>query len=262
MDLEQLFEANLAPALLTATRLGGLFIFAPLLSSVMVPTQARVLLALMMTVAIFPHTPPPAPGVAELNLYSLGAAIAGEVFLGMTLGLLASMPLYAMQLAGMVTGQQMGLGLGVIYNPAIDAESDAVGQLLLFLAIGIYLSLGGMEAIFGALASSFDRIPAGAAPLSQPPLDLLIALTTSGFDLALRVSAPVLCILLIETAAMGFVMKTVPQLNILSVGFPIKILLGLAVLSLGVWHIGGAVRDEIMHAGGAALEWAGGPPRP
>ena len=107
-----------------------------------------------------------------------------------------------------------------------------------------------------ALAESFAQAPIGTMSAGRAPLDLIVALTASGYELALRVAAPVMCILFLETLVIGFLMKTVPQLNILSFGFPIKILAGLTALIAAIGVIAGVMHEAVIESIALMLEWA------
>lgn len=219
--------SHLPGFVLVLTRLTGLFIFAPLLSSPTIPRQVRVLLAASFAVAVYPAVAGGMGLPARLDLYDLVPLMAGELLIGLSIGVLASIPLFTAQLAGVVMGQQMGLGLASVYNPAVDFEGDTLGQVLFFVALASYLIAGGLEIVFGTLIATFGSVPIGGFTAGQAPLDVLLGITTSGFALALRVAMPVMVILLLESVALGFIMKTVPSINIMNVGFPIRILLGL-----------------------------------
>ncbi|HYE02595.1 MAG TPA: flagellar biosynthetic protein FliR [Phycisphaerales bacterium] len=257
-------DQHIEPFLLVLARLGGLFIFAPMLGSTAVPVRARALLALALAAALYPlvrvaGTPAGSTLPATPGLAALGLVMGFEVLIGLAVGLLAAIPIYAVQLGGHLMGQQIGLGLAGVYNPALETESDALGELMLYLAIAAFIALGGLENLFFALARTFEGLPPGAAAGLAPPLDLALALLSSGFELALRVAAPVLGILMLETIATGFLMKTIPQINILSIGFAIKIVLGLAALIAGLAVVREAAGEELLAAGRELLSWASGP---
>jgi flagellar biosynthetic protein FliR len=236
--------SHLEPFLLVVFRLSGLLIFAPILSSPLIPARARIMLIMMFALALYPslNLAPPRP-VESITLFTLAPMVVAETLIGLTIGLLAALPMYAVQLGGQVIGQQIGLGLAGIYNPALDTEADVIGQLLMFIALAIFTAIGGLEWTFLALAATFTHLPPGAAVTTLPPLDLMVGIVSSGFEMALRVAAPVLCIILLETIASAFLMKTLPQLNIMSLGFGIKVLLAVIVL---VWSIG-AISEAIGH---------------
>jgi flagellar biosynthesis protein FliR len=140
------------------------------------------------------------------------------------------MPIFAMRAGGLVMGQQMGLGFARFYNPAAGEESDVLEQIMTFLATVLFLSLGGLDAMFLCVLRSFEHVTAGGFVAGDGGLDLVVGVVLAATEFGLRIAMPLLGVVFLETVAMGFVSKTVPQLNVLSLGFPIRILVGLVVI--------------------------------
>ena len=271
------------PFLLVLFRLSGLFLFAPAISSPLIPMKVRTLLVMVFALAIYPTIPPSQQVPIEMNWMTLGVGVASETLIGMTIGLLAALPMYAVQMAGLIVGQQMGLGLANVYNPALDIEGDAVGQLLLYVALAAFLALGGLDVMFLATAKTFANIPigsvlmAGGAGLdgvesvvpgepvsssltifSNSALGMFTGVVSSGFELALRVSAPVLCLMMLETVASAFIMKTMPQLNIMSIGFATKVLVAVIGLILAMGAITHVVGEDQSTGLMRIVDWSTG----
>lgn len=241
----ELFD-HVGPFVLVLSRLSGVMILAPLLASASIPTQARALLAVMMTLAVYPVLPAQEQAASlPGDVLSLGVLVAGETLVGFSIGLVAMLPLAAAQLAGLVMGLQMGFGLAAIVNPALETESDLLGEALLYLALGAFLAMGGLEALFLAAASSFGHVPMGMASASMAPAQLVSGVISSGFEVAMRVSLPLMAIILAETIATGFLAKTIPQMNILSLGFAVKVIAGLAAIVAGLRAMDGALSEHV-----------------
>lgn len=259
MTLPELLLPYVGSFVAVMARIGGLFVFAPVLGSNVIPRQAKAMLVLALALAVHATLP---EGVlrseAPNTLLELGSMVFGEALIGVSIGLLAMLPIVSVQLGGLLIGQQIGMGLAGIYNPAVDSESTIFGQMLLYVALASFLAIGGLEQMLLAVMSTFARVPPGGITAGQAPLELLTNLLTSGFELALRVSAPVMCIIFIETVAMGFIMKTMPQLNILSVGFGVKIMAGLLAIIVGLAAIEHTVDLEVGDTVAAIREWAAG----
>jgi flagellar biosynthetic protein FliR len=247
---------QLVPLVLVAFRLSGLFVFAPLLANVSIPMPVKVLLCAAMAVGVFPLVKAPALP-ADIDFISLAVIAVMEVLVGVVIGLLALIPVAAVQVAGVLMGQQMGLGLAAIYNPALETESDLIGEVLIQLAMVAFLSLGGIEVLFLSVARSFEAVPIGGFSTGWAPVHHVLPMLVSGFDLALRVAAPMLGIILVETIATAMLMKTVPQINVMSLGFGLKILLGLSALILSVRIMDSAIMDHVAQAGRELL-WSSG----
>lgn len=240
-----LILSHVLPFGLVVARLAGLFIAAPMLSSVGVPMRAKALLVLALSAAIYPVLPASAQTVGELTLLDLLPMAIGEALLGGALGALAAVPVLVMDSAGVIGGQMMGMGLARVYNPEMDGDADVLGQMLFLLAGGAFVAMGGVEQLFLALTGTFQHIAPGGLSITQAPLVGLVALLGSGCELAIRVSMPIMGAVMLLVVVFGAIGKTMPQINIMSVGFTAKVLAGLAMMALGTAAAGSAIGDAI-----------------
>ncbi|MCA9312536.1 MAG: flagellar biosynthetic protein FliR [Phycisphaerales bacterium] len=249
---------HLPPLLLVMTRLGGLFVFTPVLASGIIPMKAKALLVLTFSLAIYPtldlHSQVPVP----LDVMTLAPMMAGELLIGTVIGLAAFIPAASLQLAGLFMGQQMGLSIASVLNPAVELEGNSIGQILFYLGVATYTLLGGVDLLYFALLQTFDAVHLGEATLTDAPLDFLTALVMSGFVLATRIALPVVTIIFLESLAVGLIMKTVPSLNIMSFGFPIRIIVGLFVLLVSIVLISEAITGEFTDAFDLLGQWIEG----
>ncbi len=244
-------------ALLVIFRFAGLMVYGPLFGAPVIPGRVKIFLAVILGLAVYPliYRENLAAAPLELNLWSLAPVVAMEFMIGLVIGYVASLPLVAMQVGGLVMSQQMGLGFARFFNPTIDDDADVLGQILFFMVLAGFLMIGGHEAMVLAVLHSFQHISLGGLAPGAGLMTLLTGLLTSGLELALRVAAPLLALIFLETVAMGFVAKTVPQLNILSLGFPLRILAGLLIVVLGLVVIDEVVMDGIDEAFNLIFEW-------
>lgn len=247
-----------APFLLVMFRLLGLFVFTPLLSSTTLPRQAKVLIALAFTAAVYPALAGPALS-PRLDLVTLAPLMLSEIMIGASIGLMVSLPLIFMQMGGYLIGYMMGLALAQAYNPELDTDSGVLGQLLFFMGMAAFVAIGGLDAVFLALLDTFASMPLGAFASDTMPLELLVGLLGAGFDFALRLASPVLAVIVMILIAMGFVMKTMPQINIMSVGFSAKILAGLATLAAVIFALDSVIVEEIEGVLNLVRAWAQAP---
>lgn len=223
-------ELQLGGLLLVFSRVAGLFLFAPILASVTVPMRVRAMLGITFALIIWLSLPREMQLAEMPDVFTAGWLVLVETAMGMIIGLIALLPVIAVQLGSALFGQQMGFGLAAVYNPALETESDVLGEMMLYLALGVFLSFGGIEKVFLAVAMSFVATPPGTFSLSAAPLLLVQTVITAGTELALRIALPVLCVLGIETLATAFITKTMPQLNVMSLGYGIKIMMGIVAL--------------------------------
>jgi len=274
---------QIVPLTLVGCRLSGLFVLAPMLASMAIPGRVKVLLCAVLSVAMWPLVGPSLATVpADIDAFSLLLMCAGEVLVGLVIGALAMLPIAAAQLSGVLIGQQMGMSMATVFNPSTESDSDVTGEIVLHLALAAFLALGGLEVMFLAVAQTFTWIPLGAiagigtsvtaggagaavggtalggTALGWSPVALTTGLLNSGFDLALRVAAPVIGLVLVETIATAMLIKTIPQMNIMSLGFGFKILIGLLALVAAVRVMDGAVGEHVAESGRQMLQWSAG----
>ncbi len=208
-------------------RLSGLAMTAPVYSSQSVPVRVRV--ALLMTIAamIFPAVASQAP--ADLTL--LGAVVGGvgELMVGVTIGLGVSILVMGVELAGLMVGRQSGMAMSEVFDPTRNVRSSIIGQIYTIVMMTIFLLVGGHRATMAALLDTFDVIPLMSFTMDESLLVLLAEMLTAAFVLGLRISAPVLIALFLATTAMGFLSRTMPQFNILSIGFTVRTMIALGV---------------------------------
>ncbi len=245
---------HVLPLMLVVARLTGLFVFTPMLSSSTVPRSFRVLLSFMFAIAIYPFVPPFDPN-ASVDTITLVPLLFAELLIGVAIGLIAALPLLAVQMGGYIMGYQIGLSLAESFNPELEANGSAVGDLIFYLAIMSFIGLGGLELLFATMADSFRAVPIGMFTAGDTPLELFVGVLGSGFDMAIRVATPVMAVVSMLMVAMGFVMKTMPQINIMTVGFSAQIVCGLMMLLVCLAVISNVADDEMRRVMDAIAQW-------
>jgi flagellar biosynthetic protein FliR len=245
-----IFSLHLAPALAVVFRVAGLALFAPILASIAVPARTKMFLYLLVGLSVYPTLaagPLAAQPALPFSLGGLISLIAAELLIGAVIGFLALLPLAAMQMGGVVIGQQMGLGFARIYNPAFDDEADVIEQILFFLGLAVFIATGGLEHMMHAILRSFHFVRLGGVGavlavggygLDNGLLRLAAGTMLAATEVSLRIAAPLLCLFFLETIAMGFVSKSVPALNLMALGFPLRILAGLSIMVVGMAAVG------------------------
>ncbi len=258
MVIEPLLE-HVGPFFLVFARFTGLFVFAPILGSGVVPVRAKALAATAMAFAVYPLAPAWSQTPVPTDLFGLAPLLISEVLIGLLIGLLATLPLVALQMGGQLMGYQMGLSLAQSYNPDFETNLDVIGQILFLLSLSIFAAVGGLDALFLSLVNTLERVPPGGFEAGWTPVELIVGLLASGFELAIRVATPVLGITLVAMMAMGFIMKSMPQVNVLSIGFALKILLGVFMLAFSIAAIGDAGASWVEATLESVVRWSRSP---
>lgn len=242
MDLTRWAIQEFLRFVLTAARVSGLFLVAPMLSQSSVPQRVKVGLSAVVALAVWPALPPGSGGLNVLGLSLAGYLVAmlGELAVGVAVGLVAAIVMAGVEMAGLFIGQQTGLAFANVLNPLSDTQESVMGQFYSFFVLVIFLFIGGHRMLVAAILRSFEALPLGGVRLSPDVAAGVVGLAGQIFVIAVTLSAPVVLALVLATIAMGLVARTVPQLNILAIGFPIRILLGwmivlLSLAAVAVW---------------------------
>lgn len=157
-----------------------------------------------------------------------------EFALGIALGLGVLTIVGGLQMAGNLIDQQIGMSLGNVFNPQFQTESSLSGEMLYQLGLAVFLIVGGHHLVISALIDTFQTMPVGYAWVSSGAINLLSDLVHQSLVLAVQISAPMMGMMAVIGLAMGFLGHTIPQLNVLVVGFPVRTLVGLLVLGLAI----------------------------
>jgi flagellar biosynthetic protein FliR len=211
-------------------RIGGIIFTMPVFGDNPTPLQARIILSVCLTVALYPFYSRPwelSPFPNDLLVFF--SLVLKELIIGLVLGLVARLGFDGIVAAASVVASQMGFGSDRLFLVDLESEIDGFSALHRMVIMIIFLSLGLHSVFFAALMESFRLIPPGGAGISGPLLNILITATGNILSIAIQLAAPVLIALLFTTAALGLVSRAVPQLNAFSMSFPISFIVGLIV---------------------------------
>jgi len=254
-------DGQLAACFLAFVRVSGLFLAVPFYSAPAAPIQVKAGLALLLTACLVPLLGPESGGAlaAFAGPLSLGLAVLGELAVGFMIGLAASAVIAAAQTAGELIAQDIGLTIGNVIDPISNAQTSVLGQLLAGLALFTFLALDFHHQAVRLLAETFRLLPLGGV-LDRllggaGPSRLAAAASGQGsvlFDAAVRLGLPVAVCLLLVTVAMGLLSRAVPEMNILILGFGVRVLVGLWVLILALPVLGRAFQALFERAAAGA----------
>ena len=201
---------------------------APIFGARSVPTRAKIIIALALTIMVVPIL----PKYAYTNPMSLAGLIitAHEVLVGILLGFIVSLGFSALLIGGQSVAQLMGLGFASMMDPQNGVSVPVVGQFYTALATILFLTLNGHLILVDTLVGSFKSMPIGDYSLLPEKLWHVAVWSKWMFISALVIALPAITALLLVNIAFGVMMRASPQLNIFAVGFPITILLGFVVM--------------------------------
>jgi flagellar biosynthetic protein FliR len=216
-------------AILLALRVGGLLLVAPFFSGKTIPAAIRTGLLLVLALLLAPAAYAAVQGAGDPARVAITpATFLGETLIGFSLGLGAALLVGAVETAGDLMTTTIGLSGASLFDPLNGAQSNVVAQLCQMFAVTVLLALDGHLVMLDALAESLRAIPVGTSVNVREGLAALVSNGAHLFVLGLRFAAPVIAASMIGNAALGLLTRVAPQLNVLSIAFPIQIVVGLS----------------------------------
>jgi flagellar biosynthetic protein FliR len=232
--------------LLVLSRVSGLFLITPFFSDTGVPMKVKVLFSIGVSIAIFGQVP--AARTDFPGIWALLGGMAMELGVGLVMGLAINLLFVGLSMGARLVSQQTGMALANVFDPTSGNQTPILGQLYTLLATVIFLGINGHHRVLEGLLSSFQKVPLLGARLGAGIPALLGGMMQGCFVIGIKTAAPALTTLLLTSVAIGFLQRTVPQLNILAVGFPIRLLVGLVMLAVSLMVVMYFFRDQLSTA--------------
>jgi flagellar biosynthetic protein FliR len=232
MRIDVTFLPALAAAfMLMFARIGTMMMLLPGLGESGVPTRVRLVAALVLTAVLLPlHR-----AAYDVDLRSLGPvllAFAQELLIGAVLGLTARLTISALQVAGSIVAQQLGLGFVTAVDPTQGQQNLIVGNFLTMLGITVLFATNLHYLVIAALNDSYALFRPGEVPLAGDMAALVTSTTAGAFRIGVQLSAPFLVFGLLFNLGLGVLSRLMPQMQVFFVGVPASILIGFLILLL------------------------------
>jgi flagellar biosynthetic protein FliR len=240
--LEQYLTQNAFGLVLVFARLGMIFMLLPGMAASYVPSRFRLLLAIMVTLALYPviapSLPPPPASVPELGLL-----MGMEVFYGAYLGLLSQAVMAALHFAGTAIGRETGMMNAMVFDPVTEQQGALVIGLLSNVAVLLVFVTGLHHLMLEAVVGSYDLFVPGRPPVPGDHLAFYVDILQRSFDIGTRLVAPFIVFALLFQSSMGVMARLAPQFNVFFVALPLQLMLGLGLLwmalpAIMLWFLG------------------------
>lgn len=240
MNLADLLQWNLSLFLLIFCRWAGMVMLAPVFGARGVPGMVKLGLALSLSIVLFPLVAAQNPVIPE-GVLPYAGIIVKEVLVGLSLGFIINLSTAIMQGAGQLIDFQIGFLMGNTVDPINGTQSPMTGSFLMVLATMLLLATNSHYYIIMAIVKSYQYIPINPSAIVANGAAFYIDITAKVIALSLQIAMPVFGALFLADVGVGLLAKTVPQLNIFSVIFPVKIIFGLIMLFLMIIFFGESV---------------------
>lgn len=228
LDLNQL-----ALFMLVLARISAFFAVGPLFSLANIPGLVKIGLSFLVAVVVFPLVDP-GPGIDLNGGWYYLFALARETLVGLAMGYIAGLVVNALVFAGGLIDIHIGYFMSIIFDPVSGSMAGIMSRFLHLLGLAVLLGLNGHHVIIAALAGSFDIVPVNTAGAGGDTALFFIRAFARMITIGVQVAAPVIAVMLVIDVTLGLLARTAPQINVFMLGFPVKIIFGLLVLSVMV----------------------------
>lgn len=214
--------------LLVFMRMTGLFIFNPILGRENITMKLRAAMGFLCAVVVTPTLSDISvkiDSVVQLIVMSLG-----EIFIGLAVGVVVSILIYVVQLAGELIDMQMGLTMAKMYDARTGVNMPLLGSFFNLVIILCFFASNAHLSLISFLTDSFRLIAPGNVVPTSSSMHFIVSLLKDYFELGLRLAMPIVAIEVVTQIGIGLLMKAVPSINVFTIGMHVTALVGIVIL--------------------------------
>ncbi len=252
LSLPQEAGTEVVAFVLVLGRVAPLFLLAPVFSAKLLAQRAKFLAAAAIAVALTPIASQGRTIPVDPFLFAL--TLAREVGIGLAFALALGALAAAVTAGASLVDTLVGFSFGALVDPMTGNQNAILGQVYSLFAMMIFVVFGGMGLMIMGLAQTYSLIPLGTFPSSNALAALALHSIEQVPLIGLELAAPVLLAVVVADAVFGIVARTVPQMNVLVLGLPAKVLLAFAVIGASLPFVGLHLEDDLSHTLGSALQ--------
>lgn len=215
--------------MLVFARVGTMVMLMPGLGERFVLNRAKLAIAVFLALLLLPVARPLMQVPSDPGL--LMSLLISEILIGAILGLSARLIMAALQTAGVIMANQIGLGFATAVDPAMGQQNPSIGNFLSILGITLVLVMDLHHLAIAAIHNSYTMLPPGAYPSVGDASALGLQAVSKGFSIAVQMSAPFIVFGLLFNLGLGVLARLMPQFQVFFLGAPASILIGMAILA-------------------------------
>ena len=157
-----------------------------------------------------------------------------EVANGIILGLISNIAFEVVLMAGSLIDVHIGLSMVNTIDPNSETNTTITGNLLHYVALVIFFIVDGHHMLIKSLIESFILLPIGKGLLYGDTMMTMIEIIANYFVIGLKIALPIVLIILLADVCMGLISRAVPQINVMILGLPVKMLIGIIAISISL----------------------------
>ena len=213
--------------LLLFFRFAALFMATPIFSHENIPMTVKTAMAFFFTIVFYPSMPPLA---INIDVATIFLAILSELFFGLAIGIILLLAYNVITFAGGQISFMMGFSMASAIDPQTGVSMPIISQFLSLMGLMILFALDLHHWMLLYIDSSLKVVPLGGFLMSKDLFNYIISATSNMFIVGFMIAFPIIALTWLSDIIFGMLMKTMPQFNLLVIGFPIKIMVSFVVL--------------------------------
>ncbi len=239
----QILVEGLGAYILVFCRMGSMIFFNPLLARKNVLSSVKIALALGLTLIITPTL-----DVSQIEGFEglvFLFSMVKEFMVGFAAGLIFQIFYYMLFAAGDIIDMGFGLSMAKAFDPGTNIQTSFSGRLFELLFVLYFFATDSHLTFIRIMVSSYDVVSVGATVIGQDTARFIMTMFVSAFSLIIKLCAPFMVATFVLEVALGVLMKLSPQINIFSIHFPMKIILGFILLFIFAVPVGNFMENYI-----------------
>lgn len=228
-------------------RLSSFFMVVPIFFPSGTPNSGKVIFSIIIAFILVPTIDYSSVGTINSN-FDIIIFCFNEVITGLILGYITRLCFEFVRMAGQIMDFQVGFSMSQMFDPIGNVSSTLLGRTMFLFSVMLFLVIDGHHMLIRALVSSFDVMNLGRFVFSDNTFAFVLSVFVNFFEIGVKISIPIMLIILITNLTLALVARSVPQINVMILGLPIKIFIGLISLTLALPMISkmlGAMFDQI-----------------
>lgn len=218
---------TLQKLILIFMRIGAFIFISKGFSFKGVPTVVKIAISLGLSLPVYAVIP---AMESELGLVQLALFALKESLVGLALGYITNLFFYAVEIAGNFADFQVGFSMSAVFDPALGFQASYFGKIYYWMALSIFFFTDMHHHVLRALVSGFAVFPIEAFSVGDFGVKGIVTLFSMMFEIALNLSAPIVIVALLTEVVLGVLSRTVPQINVLMLSMPLKILVSMSLM--------------------------------
>lgn len=244
MELIQQYYQNIPKFMLIFARLSAMLMAFPVLSSSLIPSQVRILFAVVLSFVLVSILPDPDLGLIQpLSLFLL---VGREILFGSLIGLGANILFESFSLAGGLIARQLGMAIANVMDPSSQQQQPVYSQFWFLVMVAFLFVTNAHHLLIVTLYDNFSLLPLGLGGFPASAGESVVRTMSSALLYAVKLSLPAMIFLLLLDTAFAFLARVMPQMNVFFVTLPLKIGIGYLVMIISI-DIFQSLFDSLFH---------------